>query len=576
MFELKYSDGLARIGKLQTPHGTLTTPTLLPVINPNYQPITPQEMKKLFGINALITNSYIIYKNEEKRKLALENGVHNLLDFDGIIMTDSGTFQSYVYGEIDIDNETIVKFQRDIKVDIATILDEFVIPDDSYDIAREKVETTIKRAKPWSDSNTVLAFPVQGGIYKNLREYCSRKYSELEGNIIHPIGGVVPLLENYRFAELAEIILTVKKDIPISRPIHLFGCGHPMFFAISVLLGCDMFDSASYAKYAKDNRLMFVWGTRTLDDLIELPCSCPVCSSIDIEMLKKLSQEEREILIMKHNLYVSFEELKNVHQAIYEGSIWELAERRANAHPKLVEIYSVLKEYRDFFEEFEPLYRISALFVISRNSLYHPAIYRVQRATCNVQRAMCEVYPLNTIVYPENYPEDIDIYKTIKINREAQEDSNKNSELEILKSILDYQFSEKVSDYILKEPVTLWRSPNTKKIRRVYRNNVLLFSILNSGFVVPTIEMAKILHREIPAPKLRVTVKNEVSEFILAGKSVFSKFVVDADPRIRNKSEVLIVNEKDELLGTGKALMNRREMLSFKRGVAVEVRRRVL
>ena len=42
-----------------------------------------------------------------------------------------------------------------------------------------------------------------------------------------------------------------------SRPVHLFGAGHPMVFALAALLGCDMFDSASYAKFARDDRFMF-------------------------------------------------------------------------------------------------------------------------------------------------------------------------------------------------------------------------------------------------------------------------------------------------------------------------------
>jgi len=46
----------------------------------------------------LITNSYIIWKNPDLREKALKDGVHSLIDFDGAIMTDSGTFQSYVYG----------------------------------------------------------------------------------------------------------------------------------------------------------------------------------------------------------------------------------------------------------------------------------------------------------------------------------------------------------------------------------------------------------------------------------------------------------------------------------------------
>ncbi len=80
-------------------------------------------MKKLFHSEILITNSYIIYKNPILKKQALEQGVHKLIDFSGTIMTDSGTFQNYIYGDVKLDPLEIVRFQRDIGSDIGTILD---------------------------------------------------------------------------------------------------------------------------------------------------------------------------------------------------------------------------------------------------------------------------------------------------------------------------------------------------------------------------------------------------------------------------------------------------------------------
>ena len=71
---------------------------------------------------------------------------------------------------------------------------------------------------------------------------------------VNPIGGVVPLMMEYRFSELVDIILTVKGSLSPSRPVHLFGAGHPMLLSLSVLLGCDLFDSAAYVLYAQDLR----------------------------------------------------------------------------------------------------------------------------------------------------------------------------------------------------------------------------------------------------------------------------------------------------------------------------------
>ena len=90
MFELKARDGLGKIGVFHTKHGDVNTPALMPVINPNQMLISPSEMKQYFNCEILITNSYIIYKNEHLRSKAETMGVHGLLDYNGVIMTDSG------------------------------------------------------------------------------------------------------------------------------------------------------------------------------------------------------------------------------------------------------------------------------------------------------------------------------------------------------------------------------------------------------------------------------------------------------------------------------------------------------
>ena len=64
---------------------------------------------------------------------------------------------------------------------------------------------------------------------------------------VFPIGGVVPLMEKNNFDTLSEVIIASKKGLDISHPVHLFGCGHPMLFALATFLGCDLFDSSSYA-----------------------------------------------------------------------------------------------------------------------------------------------------------------------------------------------------------------------------------------------------------------------------------------------------------------------------------------
>ncbi len=124
-FESLYSDIAGRTGKLTVGKKTIKTPALLPVINPHLQVVTPKEIQ-LMGVEAVITNAYIFSESRQYRQRALDEGLHKVLDFDGIIMTDSGSFQLSVYGQVSVTNTETLSFQRDIGSDIWVPLD---IPD---------------------------------------------------------------------------------------------------------------------------------------------------------------------------------------------------------------------------------------------------------------------------------------------------------------------------------------------------------------------------------------------------------------------------------------------------------------
>jgi 7-cyano-7-deazaguanine tRNA-ribosyltransferase len=399
-FEIKERDAAGRLCKFTTKHGTVTTPTLLPVINPNKMMIPPMEMKKRFGIEILITNSYIIYKDAKLREQALEKGVHALIDFQGSIMTDSGTFQSYVYGDVRLDPLEIVRFQRDIGTDIGTILDVFGTPGQTKKEAGQGVKETVERAQKSisQKGEMLLACPVQGSIYPDLRKYCAQELSILDADIF-PIGGVVPLMENQRYDDLVRCILAAKQGLDPSKPVHLFGAGHPLVFPLAVALGCDFFDSSAYAKYANDGRMIFPWGTEKLDDLTELPCCCPVCSQYTASELKNLERPERIREIALHNLYISFMEIKKIRAAVAGGWLWELVEQRASANPFLYEALRVLREpeHLTWLEYHEPLSKKTALFFTGSQTIHRPAIYRYHT------RLFTRFEPLfkTTIVFPE-------------------------------------------------------------------------------------------------------------------------------------------------------------------------------
>ena len=206
LFEVTVRDGRARLGRLHTQHGVLETPALLPVINPNIRTIEPREMWDRYGIGALITNSYIIWKHEELKQTATTEGVHALLDFPGVIMTDSGTFQAYVYGDVEVGVEEIVDFQRSIGVDIATMLDVFSRPDMNEEQVRACVRETIERAAAsvHAAQGTMLNGPIQGGLFKHLRTESAKGMGDFDF-AIHPIGGIVPVMERHLYLSLIHI-----------------------------------------------------------------------------------------------------------------------------------------------------------------------------------------------------------------------------------------------------------------------------------------------------------------------------------------------------------------------------------
>ncbi|MDP6856505.1 MAG: tRNA guanosine(15) transglycosylase TgtA [Candidatus Thalassarchaeaceae archaeon] len=351
-FEILERDGVARIGRLFTKHGTLQTPMLLPVVNPNIRTIEPREMWDEFGVQALITNSYVIWKHEKLKNPALKEGVHKLLDFPGIIVTDSGTFQSYVYGDIDVGVEEIVAFQRDIGVDIGTMLDVFGRPDQSIEELKEAVEQTVKRALPSlveAGSDLLLNGPIQGGLHTSLRSESAELMGSVNGPFrgfsVHPIGGIVPIMEQHRYLELARIILAVRKTIPVNRPIHMFGCGHPMLFPMCIALGVDLFDSAAYALFARDGRLLTPDGTVRIENLKEWPFTSRVLNGISPSDVRAMEKNARTDLLARYNLEATQAELARCREAVRSGKIWSLVEQRSHSSPELREAFLFLKEH---------------------------------------------------------------------------------------------------------------------------------------------------------------------------------------------------------------------------------------
>ncbi len=374
-FEIKEKDLLGRVGKLRTKTAVVETPLLFPVINPSIQPIPAKRLKQEFGFEAVITNSYILKKRYNQKPVEL--GLHKFLDFDGAIMTDSGAYQILVYGNVDITQNEIVEYQESIGTDIATILD---IPTGwriTKEEATETVEETLSRAEAFFNVKTrddiLWVGPVQGGKHLDLVAQSAVAMSKLPFQI-HALGSPTEIMESYRFDVLVDMIMTAKMNLPPDRPLHLFGAGHPAMFSLAVALGCDLFDSAAYALFAREDRYMTENGTWKLSELNHFPCVCPNCRNSKPKDIQAMSKGEREVFLAEHNLNTCKAELNRIKQAIRDGRLWEHTGMRAHTHPSLLTALKRVKAYDGFIEKHSPIVKRSGLFFFGASDLARPEI----------------------------------------------------------------------------------------------------------------------------------------------------------------------------------------------------------
>ncbi|MEM2918290.1 MAG: tRNA guanosine(15) transglycosylase TgtA [Candidatus Altiarchaeota archaeon] len=563
-FEIKAKDIAARIGKLKISQKEIETPALLPVYNLNKQIISIHDLKREFKINAIMTNAYSLFKNEKFRDDVKEKGIHKFLNFSGLIATDSGSYQLMRYGFVSVSNEEILKFQEQIRVEIGSFLDIPTLPFAYKKNAEQDLTTTLERAKEAKNFDIVINAGIQGSTFLDLRKRAA-KFIGKEFQLC-AIGGIVKLMEDYKFSDLAKIILTVKKNIPSDRVVHAFGLGHPMLFSFAVALGCDLLDSAAYALFAQDDRYLTSEGTKKISSLEYLPCSCKVCENFNAKEIREMEKNKRETELAKHNLYVTLEEIKKIKQAIKEQALWEFLEIRARAHPELFLCLKEIQRHKKFLAKLDMITKKQGFYFLSNESKNRTEIVnakeRIKRINSKnsvelkpfgrVPIEILEIYPFNSLMPKE---------EKIKID-----------EIQKIRQIMNYQFGINAEN-TLPEKFHVKKSRKTLRARAIYYGREMIASIRASDhFIIPHKFLAEKLHEKFPYPNLRVVIHDDAVQFVKQGKSVFAKFVLDIDKNLRAGDEVLIVDKKDNLLRTGTLLLSPIEAKTFKRGVAVRVR----
>jgi 7-cyano-7-deazaguanine tRNA-ribosyltransferase len=374
LFEITKSDLAGRIGILHSNHGKIETPAYVPVIHPVKQIIPTKKIKEM-GFDLVITNAYITMKKFGQD--ATKSGIHDIINFDGAVMTDSGGYQVLEYGDVDVTPPEMAKFEQGIMTDFAIPLDKPTGYGLSKKKAKSYVDQTLKVSKETLDSSAnngqIWIGPIQGGEHEELVKRSTKNLVK-QGFPMLALGSPVEFMESYEYALLASMIITAKKEMPNAIPLHLFGAGHPLTIPLAVALGCDTFDSASYVLYAKHDRYMEEDKTSHLADIRYFSCTCEVCTKFNPKEILSLESEEKMSKIALHNLFAIKAEVDRVKESIHQGRLWEYLMKKMRAHPKLFEAIDVFTKNSNYFVSTTPKFKERSIFLFSKEDQYRPEI----------------------------------------------------------------------------------------------------------------------------------------------------------------------------------------------------------
>jgi len=171
-----------------------------------------------------------------------------------------------------------------------------------------------------------------------------------------------------------DFIVSLREKIGYQKTIYLPAIGNPSNFAFLTYLGIDLFDSLYAIVAARNKMLLLPENQYHINNIEELPCSCPSCSSFK----GKPSEMSFEI-ILNHNYHVMFNEIKNVRNAIICGFLRNLIETRikTSAHLTTILRYLDMSHY-NFLEKRTPVASKKMVLATTKESLFRSDIKRFQ------------------------------------------------------------------------------------------------------------------------------------------------------------------------------------------------------
>lgn len=355
-FELLKTEGRARRGRLVFERGVVETPAFMPVgTYGTVKGMTPKELKDS-GAHICLGNTFHLMLRPGTGIIRQHGDLHDFMNWDKPILTDSGGFQVFSLGDLrkiteegvtfrsPINGEKILltpeksmEVQRDLGSDIVMIFDECTPYPATEQEARVSMEMSLrwaKRSKEAHGDNPAALFGIiQGGMYEGLRDV-SLAGLEAIGFDGYAIGG---LSVGEPKEDMIRIIDHTAPKIPEDKPRYLMGVGKPEDLVESVRRGIDMFDCVMPTRNARNGHLFVTEGVvkirnakhRNDTSPLDENCDCYTCKNYSRSYLHHLDKCN-EILGARlntiHNLRYYQRVMQGLRDAIDAGTLDEFVQ----------------------------------------------------------------------------------------------------------------------------------------------------------------------------------------------------------------------------------------------------------
>ena len=375
-FDIIAKDALtrARLGRVETRHGSFSTPSFLPVgTQGTVKSLTPDELVEM-GVEAILGNTYHLYLRPGHETIQRLGGLHAFTHWERPILTDSGgyqifslgdlrkisdegvTFQSHLDGSLHfLSPERVVEIQRALGSDIAMVLDECI----PYPSPYEYVKASTSRTTRWAErclqarrpDDPALFAIVQGGVYPDLRKESARDLVRMDFQGFAVGGLSVGEPKPAMLAVLGETLPL----LPEEAPRYLMGVGTPEDILDAVVQGVDFFDCVLPTRNARNGTLFTSEGKLSIKQArytedpnpVDGRCSCYTCRNFSRAYLRHLYMA-KEILSSRlntiHNVSYYMTLMKTIRDAIQKGTLLDLYKKHPS-HPGRLESQEIVQSY---------------------------------------------------------------------------------------------------------------------------------------------------------------------------------------------------------------------------------------